>query len=45
MARNQKIHLHPGPEASAPPITGPTLGAVVILGPRQHSCPKDYSVH
>lgn len=31
MARNQNIHLQPGPEANAPPTDGPTLGAVVIL--------------
>lgn len=30
-AKNQKIHLQPGPEAKAPPRTGPILGAVVIL--------------
>jgi hypothetical protein len=31
MERNQKIHLHPGPNAKDPPINGPILGAVVIL--------------
>ena len=31
MLRNQKIHLQRGPEASAPSMTGQTLGAVVIL--------------
>lgn len=31
MAKNPNIHLQPGPEANAPPMTGPRLGAVVTL--------------
>jgi hypothetical protein len=31
MVRNQNIHHQPAPAVRAPPITGPRLGAVVIL--------------
>lgn len=49
IVRNQNIHLQPGPEAKAPPRTGPRLRAVVILGAlvfcllqsKNYACPNE----